>query len=103
VPQDVQDEMNYNAEELQKSDVLVVSNDPRKSPSKFWLKKTGVLVEPTDYAPLAKGAMALACLVLLGFVAKKRQVFAKKRFLPLPRRRIGKLVLRKKHGHDHET
>eukprot|EP00581_Thalassiosira_minuscula_P019485 CAMPEP_0183719396 /NCGR_PEP_ID=MMETSP0737-20130205/12355_1 /TAXON_ID=385413 /ORGANISM="Thalassiosira miniscula, Strain CCMP1093" /LENGTH=429 /DNA_ID=CAMNT_0025949113 /DNA_START=56 /DNA_END=1342 /DNA_ORIENTATION=- len=36
VPQDVQDEMNYNPQELEKSNVLVVSNDPRKSPNEYW-------------------------------------------------------------------
>ncbi len=48
VPEDVQSVMNYNANELHKSDVHVISNDPRKSPNEYWLKKTGVFVEPRN-------------------------------------------------------
>ena len=42
VPEDVQHIMKYDIDELAKSNVKVISNDPRKSPNVYWLKKTGV-------------------------------------------------------------
>lgn len=109
VPEDVQREMNYNAEELKKSDVLVISNDPRRSPSEYWLRRSGVFVEPRNIR--LDILMAGVFLVVCGLVLKRR------RRIPVmnrtcdnnmmnghlsPRRRMG-LGLRWKHGHDHET
>eukprot|EP00584_Thalassiosira_punctigera_P015719 CAMPEP_0172554692 /NCGR_PEP_ID=MMETSP1067-20121228/55949_1 /TAXON_ID=265564 ORGANISM="Thalassiosira punctigera, Strain Tpunct2005C2" /NCGR_SAMPLE_ID=MMETSP1067 /ASSEMBLY_ACC=CAM_ASM_000444 /LENGTH=443 /DNA_ID=CAMNT_0013343115 /DNA_START=47 /DNA_END=1375 /DNA_ORIENTATION=- len=48
VPEDVQNEMNYDLNELERNNVLVISNDPRKSRSEYWLRKTGVFVEPRN-------------------------------------------------------
>ena len=101
VPQDVQDEMNYNTEELEKSDVPVISNDPRKSPSEYWLRKTGVFIEPRSTFVIAC-EVAAVCLFMLGLYefAKKRRISILKRPVS-PRGRMSHF-LRKK-SHDHET
>jgi hypothetical protein len=73
VPEDVQKEMNYNIKELEHSAVPVISNDPRKSPSIHWLKKTGVYVEPRH---ILRDTMRLGifCIVIFGIrlCAKKK-------------------------------
>ncbi len=109
VPEDVQREMNYDIEELKKSDVLVISNDPRRSPSEYWLRKTGVFVEPRNvYLDVM---MAGVFFIVFGLVVKRRsRVRVTNRSCDnmmmngqlSPRRRMG-LGLRWKQGHDHET
>lgn len=109
VPEDVQREMNYNVEELKKSDVLVISNDPRRSPSEYWLKKSGVFVEPRNvYHDIL---MAGVFLIVIGLVMKRRcriPLMNRTRDNMMmngqlsPRRRMG-FGLRWKQGHDHET
>ena len=42
VPGDVQREMNYNTDEMETAGVSVVPNDPRKSHSEYWLRKSGI-------------------------------------------------------------
>mmetsp|Transcript_17869 Transcript_17869/g.32296 ORF Transcript_17869/g.32296 Transcript_17869/m.32296 type:complete len:139 (+) Transcript_17869:60-476(+) len=102
VPEDVQNEMNYNANELEISNVLVVSNDPRQSPSEYWLRKTGVLVEPKNNMFLAVACLGLAVLVL--FVKKRRILLMKGSLRPCSSR-LGNLMLKRKlgYGHDHNT
>ena len=70
VPEDIQRVMQYNDEELKSVDVEVISNDPRKSPSEFWQRKTGVYVEKGG------GVAGKMLMLLLLFVlyAKRRQV-----------------------------
>mmetsp|Transcript_7679 Transcript_7679/g.16610 ORF Transcript_7679/g.16610 Transcript_7679/m.16610 type:complete len:507 (+) Transcript_7679:165-1685(+) len=102
VPEDVQNEMNYNANELEMSNVLVVSNDPRQSPSEYWLRKTGVFVEPRNDVFLAVACLGLAVLVLF---MKKRRVLLMKGSLRPCNSRLGNLMLKRKlgYGHDHDT
>jgi hypothetical protein len=102
VPEDVQRVMNYNPDELEKSDVRVVSNDPRKSPSAYWRKKVGALVSPRNVLRDVSET-AVGCIMLFGLF-----LFAVKRRYPLlngaklsPYRRMHQL-LRRKQVHDHE-
>ena len=107
VPEDVQREMNYNSVELEKSSVPVISNDPRKSPSEFWLRKTGVWVEPRNRL-LEVGEMVMFCLLVLGlrlFAKKKRFTLMKRPVLRTPGK-LGHWMSRrnqKARRHDHET
>ena len=89
VPEDVQHEMHYNANELEKSGVLVVENDPHKSPNEYWLRKTGVFVEPKN-ANL-DSFWKMACLVFLVLFAN--------------RKRLCHFVLKRQpvNEHDHDT
>jgi len=98
VPEDVQREMNYNADELEKSDVLVTSNDPRNSSSEYWLRKTGVFVEPRNiFLDFTK--IAVVCLVLLGLFAKRRRIPLLSRPLS-PHGKLGHWLLkRRQHSH----
>jgi hypothetical protein len=99
VPEDVQMVMNYNTNELEKSDVHVISNDPRKSPNVYWLKKTGVVVEPRNLLRDVCG-MAVGCIVLFLFAKKRRGYLISVGKLLSPRRKIPQ-ILRKKQVHDH--
>jgi hypothetical protein len=67
--------MNY--ETLAKSDVLVVSPDPRKSPDEFWLRKMGVLVDTPIYVRLLKFCVGIAVCC----VCYKRRRQIKSRFI----------------------
>ena len=107
VPEDVQREMNYNIEELKKWDIPVISNNPRKSPSEYWLRKTGVLVKPRQV--FLNFVVSGIFLVFLGLFIKRRRLplindmCVKLMKRPLsPRHRMG-LSMRKKQGHDHNT
>ncbi len=100
VPEDVQDVMNYNMNELEKSDVHVISNDPRKSPNVFWLKKTGVFVEPRNLARDICGLVACSIVVLLWLLARKRRGILMSVGKLLSRRKIPQ-ILRRKQVHDH--
>lgn len=100
VPEDVQSVMNYNKDELEKSDVHVISNDPRKSPNIYWLKKTGVFVEPRNTLRDVC-EIAVVCLVLMGLFAKKRRIHLINGGKLSPYRRASQL-LRRKPVHDHE-
>lgn len=113
VPQDVQNEMNYNTAELKKSDVPVISNDPRKSPSVYWLKKTGMFVEPS-HTLLHVCEMVVLILFVLGlrYYAKKKRLPFVMKVRPIllpPRGRVGNWLSRRKchpkkpRAHDHET
>ena len=103
VPEDVQRVMNYKIDELENSDVHVISNDPRKSPNVYWLKKTGVFVEPGNVVLRDVSEVTVGCIVLFGlcFFAKKRRspLINGGKFLPY--RRIPQLLIRKQ-VHDHE-
>jgi len=105
VPEDVQRVMNYNVDELEKSDVRVISNDPRKSPNVYWLKKTGVFVEPRnvlrDASEVAVGCIVLLFGLFLFAKKKRRSPLINGGKLVSPYRRIPQL-LRRKQVHDHE-
>ena len=105
VPEDVQSVMNYNADELARSDVRVISNDPRKSPNVYWLKKTGVFVEPRnalrDASEVAVGCIVLFLGLFLFAKEKRRSPLINGRKYVSPHRRIPQL-LRRKQVHDHE-
>ena len=105
--------MNYNIVELKKSDVPVISNDPRKSPSVYWLKKTGMFVEPS-HTMLHVCEMVVLSLFVLGlryYAKKKRLPFVMKvrPILLSPHGRVGNWLSRRKchpkkpRAHDHET
>ena len=114
VPEDVQNEMSYNSEELKRFNVPVISNDPRKSPSEYWLKKTGVFVEPRNIFLDSVWYMVAVCLVFLGIFAKRRRILLmtscpwRKTTRPVsPRSRLCQLVLKRKitqpATHDHRS
>jgi hypothetical protein len=104
VPEDVQHIMKYDIDELAKSNVHVISNDPRKSPNIYWLKKTGVYVEPT-FTVRTTLSLIVGCLVaIIGVLAKKQ----KRRISIIsccgslsPQRKM-RLILRRRPVHDHE-
>ncbi|KAL7530403.1 hypothetical protein ACHAXR_003475 [Thalassiosira sp. AJA248-18] len=107
VPEDVQAVMNYNAEELERSNVPVIANDPRKSPSEYWLRKSGVFVDPARNRFL-DSVRVIAVVMCLGLFV----LFARRKRIPLmilkrplsPRSRMGHLRLkRKQSSHDHDT
>ncbi len=76
VTEDIQNEMNYDT--LEESDVLVVSQDPRKSPDEFWLRKMGVLVDTPMYVSLLKLCVGIA---IICYVCYKRRRQIKSRFI----------------------
>ena len=75
VTEDIQNEIKYDT--LKESDVLVVSQDPRKSPDEFWLRKMGVLVDTPMYVILLKLCASIAIL----YVCYKRRRQIKSRFI----------------------
>ncbi len=101
VPEDVQKVMNYDANELHKSDVNVISNDPRKSPNEYWLKKTGVFVEPRNLLRDVCGLAAGSIVILLWLFAKKRRgiLISVGKLLSSPRK--VPQILRRNQVHDH--
>ena len=103
VPEDVQHIMKYDIDELAKSNVHVISNDPRKSPSIYWLKKTGVYVEPTF---TLRTLSIVGCLVaIIGMVVlakkQKRRISIPCRGTLSPQRKM-RQMLRRRSAHDHE-
>ena len=70
VTEDIQKEMNYNT--LAENDVLVVPQDPRKSPDEFWLRKMGVLHDTPMYQSLLKCVVGFAILYIC--FKKRRQI-----------------------------
>lgn len=75
VTEDIQNEMKYDT--LAESDVLVVSQDPRKSPDEFWLRKMGVLVDTPMYVSLLRLCVGIAFC----YVCYKRRRQIKSRFI----------------------
>jgi hypothetical protein len=95
--------MKYDIDELAKSNVHVISNDPRKSPSIYWLKKTGVYVEPTF---TLRTLSIVGCLVaIIGMVVlakkQKRRISIPCRGTLSPQRKM-RQMLRRRSAHDHE-
>lgn len=86
VPGDVQREMNYSTDELKQTGVSVVPNDPRKSPSEYWLRKSGVYTPRQALIHVCK--ISVVCLVL-GLFAERR------RLLLMVRSRLSYLLRRK--------
>lgn len=75
VTEDIQNEMNYK--NLAENDVLVVAQDPRKSPDEFWLRKMGVLGNTPMYVTLLKLFGGIAIL----YVCYKRRRQTKSRLI----------------------
>ena len=105
VPEDVQAEMNYNSEELARSNVQVIANDARRSPNVYWLRRTGVFVEPRNLVRESLYMMGMVvCIGLLALfvVMRKRLSFVKFSRQLSPRSRMAHLVLkRKQRSHVH--
>ena len=76
VPQDIQDTMHYNNLDL--VDVDIVSNDPRRSSSEFWQRKTR---EFDGVKPLPLWNLLVMCLMCFGVYSKRRQMEMHLRFL----------------------
>ena len=72
VPGDVQREMNYNTDEMERTGVYVVPNDPRKSPSKYWSRKTRT--SPMTNSFLDAWEISVVFLVFLGLFAERRRI-----------------------------
>lgn len=72
VPEDIQHEMQYNRNELAKNDIPVVSNNPRKLFSKYWLRKSVAYVDTGN--TLLDSFWKIACLVFLGLFTKKKRL-----------------------------
>ncbi|KAL9180419.1 hypothetical protein ACHAXT_008389 [Thalassiosira profunda] len=102
VPEDVQKEMGYNTEELKRSNVPVIPNDPRKSPSEYWLKKTGVYVEKRNLFFHSMWMIAPVLLLCVGLCVRLMRTRIRLLLRPLsPRSRIGPLMLKRKLSHLH--
>ena len=70
VTEDIQNEINYDT--LAENKVLVVSQDPRKSPDEFWLRKMGVLVDTPMYVRLLQLCVGIA--IFYACYKRRRQI-----------------------------
>lgn len=102
VPEDVQSVMNYDVEELQRSNVPVIANDPRRSPNEYWTKKSGAFHEPRNVFLDSIRFMAMVCFVLVGLLARRRRIPPLMRKFS-PRSPLVKLMRKGRVAHDHET
>ena len=75
VTEDIQNELNYDT--LAENNVLVVSQDPRKSPDEYWLRKMGVLVDTPIYVSILKLCVGIAIF----YVCYKRRMQIKSRLI----------------------